>query len=139
MKKIVLIVSFAFIFLGCKHDNNDGNCFQVACTEEFVTIVVTITDQNNNPVALDSFEVIVIETGMDITRQLSDTEFQSAQQNGMYPLFGDEWQNTFENQEIDVRFKGFLNGQEVANRDYSVGADCCHVDLISGDTTIMTD
>ena len=138
MKKLVFIIPIAFLFFGCKHDTND-NCFQVACTEQFVTIVVTIIDQDDNPAALDGFEVLVIESGIDITRQLSDAEFQSAQQNGMYPLFGDELQNMFENQELDLTFKGVIAGQEIVNRNFSVGADCCHVFLISGDTNIVID
>ena len=60
-------------------------------------------------------------------------------QNGTYPLFGDEYQQSYANTEIQVNFKGIINNQIIIDKNFIVGADCCHVNLISGNTNIVTD
>ncbi len=93
--------------------------------------MVSIKDQNQNPIALDSFEVINLENGTDITVMLTSSEFEGAQEFGQYPLIQD---GTLEvNQTQQIQFKGFIDNQEVINSNYIVSADCCHVGLDSGD------
>ena len=63
-------------------------------------------------------------------------EFELMKQNGIYPLFGDENREEFENNELEIIFKGFVDNQEIVNSNYNVGADCCHVFLIDGNTDL---
>lgn len=133
MKKMLFIFSFAYIFLGCKSDD----CSDIFCTQEFVTINISIKNQSNNPVSLDYFEVINLKDGSDLTREVNSAELELMQQNGTYPLFGDEHVNAYKNQKLEIQFKGFSNNQKIISQNYTVGADCCHVILISGVTELI--
>jgi hypothetical protein len=134
MKTSIYFV-FLLFFAGC--ENNDPNdCTNQACTEVFKTIVVTIKDSENDPVALDSFKVTNLENGVDLTREHNNAEFETMRENGVYPLFGDEYARDFSNKEVDINFKGYIDNQEIISSDYKVGADCCHIILISGDPEI---
>ncbi|PKG42768.1 hypothetical protein, partial [Psychroflexus sp. MES1-P1E] len=105
---IAISLLLAITQISCNSDDNyNSDCENAACTYQFVTIVVSIRDQNENPVALDSFEVINIENGNDMTISLSSSEFGTAQQLGQYPLVDDLSINV--NQERQIQFKGFIN------------------------------
>lgn len=134
MKTSVYLIML-FLFTGC--ENNDApDCANTACTEIYKTIVVSIKDSEQNPVALDDFKVTNLEDGNDLTRDLHNAEFETMRKNGVYPLFGDEYARDFRNNEVEINFKGYIDNQEIINSDYKVGADCCHVILISGDPEI---
>jgi hypothetical protein len=135
MKISVYLVLVFLCFTGCEN-NDTSDCANKACTEVFKTIVVTIKDSENNPVVLDSFKVTNLENGGDLTRELDNVEFETMSENGVYPLFGDEYAGDFSNSEVEINFKGYIDNQEIINSDYMVGADCCHVILISGDPEI---
>jgi hypothetical protein len=135
MKISVYSILLLLFFAGCEN-NNANDCTNQACTEEFRTITVTIKDSENNPVVLDSFKVTNLESGDDFTRELSNTEFEAMREKGVYPLFGDEYARDFSNKEVEINFKGYIDNEEIINSDYKVGADCCHVILISGDPEI---
>jgi len=135
MKTSVYFLLLLLLFASC--ENNDLNdCANQACTEEFRTITVTIKDSENNPVALDSFKVTNLENGDDLSRELNNTEFEAMRENGVYPLFGDEYARDFNNKEVEINFKGYIENQDIVNSYYKVGADCCHIMLISGDPEI---
>jgi hypothetical protein len=134
MKKIIYL-SLIIILLGCT-DEDKSDCSGVACTEEFKTITISIKDSNGKPIALNRFKVIILDSGSDITRSVNDTEFELMKQIGVYPLFGDENRGEYESKELEINFKGFIDNQEIVNSNYIVGADCCHVHLIEGNTDI---
>lgn len=134
MKKLINLL-FILTFLSCS--SNKSGCYDIPCTEIFKTITVTIKNSNGAIVALDSFEVLIAETKMGITREVSENEFEMMRQNGTYPLFGDEYSSDYENEEVRINFKGFINNQEIVNANFTVGADCCHVNLIAGITDII--
>jgi len=135
MKTSVYFLFLLLLFAGC--ENNDLNdCANQACTMEFRTITVTIKDSEKNPVALDSFKVTNLENGDDLSRELNNTEFEAMRENGVYPLFGDEYARDFNNKEVEINFKGYIENQDIVNSYYKVGADCCHIMLISGDPEI---
>nr|WP_299346710.1 hypothetical protein [Allomuricauda sp.] len=113
------------------NDEINAQCAETICTAIFIRINVSVTDQNQNPVALDSFTVTDLDSGDDMTIRLSDSEFTNAQETGLYPLTQDGILDL--NQVRQIQFKGFINNQEVVSGDYTVSTDCCHVDLDSGD------
>ncbi|AXG70375.1 hypothetical protein KORDIASMS9_02614 [Kordia sp. SMS9] len=133
MRPFLIITSLfiATLLISCNNDDDsNSDCENVPCTTEFITIVISIKDQNQNPVALDSYEVINIETNEDMTILLSASGFEIAQQLGQYPLLDDG--SLEANQERQVQFKGFINNQEVISSTYTVSTDCCHINLVSG-------
>ena len=132
---ILLALIAAFQLGSCKEDDDSkSKCEEVICTLEFVTISVSVTDQNQNPVALDSFEVKDVANGEIFTLELTASEITEAQQSGRYPLVNDGSLGV--NQERQLRFTGFQNNQEVIRGDYTVATDCCHIGLVEGDTEL---
>ncbi|MCX2679862.1 hypothetical protein OOZ15_07940 [Galbibacter sp. EGI 63066] len=143
MMRQIAIIALLISFLGCsdKDDNDDqSGCSGLACTEQFVTITVSVKDPVGDPVALDSFAVTTIDSGKDITREVNDSEFEMMKASGTYPLFGDEHRKTYEKTTVEVNFKGFdESDQEIVSAYFKVGADCCHVYLAEGETDIVID
>jgi hypothetical protein len=135
----IIVSLFAILLMSCNSDeNNDiliSDCTNVTCTELFMTIILSIEDQNQNPVALDSFEVLNLDNGFEITIPLSPSELVLAQELGKYPLVADG--DIEIDQELQLQFRGFINNQEVINSNYTTSADCCHVILISGELQLV--
>ncbi|WP_378184016.1 hypothetical protein [Aquimarina sp. SS2-1] len=128
-KSLVIFMTLLLAKAQTSCDNND-DCEDAICTLVLVRISVSITDQNQNPVALDSYEVINLENRENITVSLTPTELEEALQFGEYPLIEDDMIGV--NQQQQIRFRGFINNQEVVSSDYTVSSDCCHVSLVSG-------
>ncbi len=130
-----LCLLFSLWQSSCNSDdnNNDANaqCEDTFCTEIFIRINVSVTDQDQNPVALDTFTVTNLANGNDMTVELSDLELANAQETGLYPLTQDGVLDI--NQVRQLQFKGFISDQEVVSGDYTVSTDCCHVGLDAGD------
>ncbi|MEM8763647.1 MAG: hypothetical protein AAGD88_07540 [Bacteroidota bacterium] len=138
--KLFLATLSLFVSLwqtSCSSDDDSVNedinaqCEGTICTAIFVRINVTVTDQNQNPVALDSFSVTNLDNGEDMTITLSDSERNGARETGLYPLTEDGILALNEARRIE--FSGFINNQEVVSGEYTVSTDCCHVGLDAGD------
>jgi len=69
-----------------------------------------------------------------MTISLSPTQLEMAQQSGKYPLVNDSSLEV--NQERKIQFKGFINNEEVISSDYTISKDCCHIELVSGNTQL---
>ncbi len=132
----ILIITVLFSFQSCLENNHADSCEEIACTEEFRTIVVKIENPAGEPIALDDFKVIHVGNQNDITREFGASEFEQMRATGTYPLFGDEFSDDIQNFQIDIQFIGIIDGQEIVRSDYRVGADCCHVYHISGNLTL---
>ncbi|PRX54189.1 hypothetical protein [Flagellimonas meridianipacifica] len=113
------------------NDDTNAQCEETICTLVFIRINVSVTDQDENPVALDSFTVTNLANGNDMTISLSESERIAARETGLYPLTQDGILDL--NEERQIQFKGFINDEEVVSSDYTVSTDCCHVGLDSGD------
>lgn len=113
------------------------DCADIACTEEYRTITVNVKDQDGNAVALDRFTVVVLPNETDITSDWSDSEIELMAKNGVYPLFSDKYSNTYRNKQIEINFKGYIDDKQVLDANYTVGADCCHVFLVDGETNLV--
>ncbi|MEP0265812.1 hypothetical protein [Dokdonia sp.] len=135
LNKLWILFAILSVFSCNSDDDNDLGCSNIACTEIFVTITVSIEDQSQNPVALTSFQVINTENGEDVTPPFSDSGLEFFQQNGSYPIAED---GSIETDQVrELQFKGFIDGQEVISSTYVATADCCHINLVSGDTTLI--
>ena len=132
LSKLLLLVVFVsiFIFISC---DEDENCNDTICTTEFVVITITVKDQNQNPVILDSIQIINKVSRIPLTPFSSD--LVAAPESGQYALISDG--DIDDNQTLELEFKGFKNGTEIINKDYIVAADCCHVRLISGELELV--
>lgn len=120
-------------------ENEREECAMVACTEIYVTLTVSVKNDSGDNVALDSFEVVDTKTGENLTVNYNDSEYQYYKEQGLYPIFSDKYQKQYQNSETTISFKGYISNKVVVDQDFVVGADCCHVNLISGPTEIFLD
>jgi len=131
-----MIALLGLFQIACSSDDAaNAQCDRAICTLLVIVINVGVTDANLNPVALDSYQVVNLASGIDVTLELTPEEFEEAQQKGVYPLTADGVFGV--NQERQIQFRGFLNNSEVIRSNYTVATDCCHVSLISGITDII--
>ena len=138
--RIAFFCLLPILFATCTNDDNNSNdidCNDIASTEIFVTLTITVKNTSGGVIPLDNFNVINVSNNEDLTRELSASGLEMARQNGTYALFGDEHSSRFQNESLDVIFKGFIEGEEVVNAKFKVGADCCHVKLVEGETDIV--
>ena len=137
--KNILLVLLAFNLTSCEYleEESDINnpCYDTFCTEEFITVVVNITDEAENPVILDDFKVINIDNNIDLTIPINSSEEDFTINEGLYPLINDLSLSI--NQNIEVQFLGYINEVEVVSENFIVFKDCCHVDVADGDLKII--
>ena len=135
MLKKLFFLLYVPIIVACtetNHNNQENDCnhIDIACTEQFVMISLSVTDANNTPIRLDDYKVHRTDTGKEI----------SSPNYGMdnyYPIIDDSFQSELANKELTLTFTGFIDNQQVINETYVVSADCCHIYLVSGKTTII--
>lgn len=138
MKLFVALIT-VLLTLNCSDNDTDdaSNCSDVFCTEEFRTITVSVKDNDGVAVALDSFKVVDLTNGENITLDASGSEYEWMTKNGTYPLFSDKYVAKYRNKEIEINFQAYVDDKILVDSDFTVGADCCHVVLIEGDTDIV--
>ncbi|WP_339835904.1 hypothetical protein [uncultured Maribacter sp.] len=142
MFRILTLVYVAFIIVSCSNDNEKSkeDCGEnTACTQNYKTIGVTIKDSFGVKIVLDSYTVIDMATKEDLTISYSNEEFENYRDTGYYPIFSDAFRVQYQNSKATISFKGYISDNEVVTEDFIVGADCCHVRRISGNTEIVLD
>ncbi|WP_324024885.1 hypothetical protein QSV08_16895 [Maribacter sp. BPC-D8] len=136
--KITLV--FLSIFLVACNNNDDAeqqDCYETICTHNFVTITVSVKDAAGEAIALDTYEVIDNDTGEDLAADLNGEEYQYLKEQGFYPIISDANRVQYQNTTATLTFKGYVDNEAIINETYEVGADCCHVSLITGNTEIV--
>lgn len=103
-------------------------CDGVNCTLEFRTLVVEIFGVDRQPYVLDEYYLIRKSTGEKLERTPVTT--------GTYVLIDDSYQSKLENQADDFQLIGIKNGKTVVDEPFTFKADCCHVDHVSGVSSI---
>ena len=135
MKRVRTMIFCFFLSLSsCSEQATECGRF---CTEEFRTIAVSVENQEGDPVALDSYRVINLDNGREITPDLSPDELQQMREQGRYPIINDSYIEEYRKQELNLEFTGLLGGEEVVTENYKVGFDCCHVYHIAGDLELV--
>jgi len=137
--KLLKLSIFSFLsiaLIACNNDDDSNEeCTNVICDTALEALIVSLTYQNQNPVAFYAFQVINTDSGDDITIPLSPNEFEGSRENGRYPLITDLEIEI--GQELRLQFRGFIGNQEVISSNYTVGTDCCHVMLVSGNLQLI--
>tara|TARA_R110000868_G_scaffold301654_1_gene562070 strand:+ start:13915 stop:14343 length:429 start_codon:yes stop_codon:yes gene_type:complete len=138
MKYLVGSITLLLI-LNCNSKSGEDtlDCLNVACTEEYRTIAISVIDKEDKVVALTDFKVVIVSNSEDITLDTTSSEYEWMVKNGNYPLFSDKYSMEYKNKELEINFKGYIEGRLVVDYDYTVGADCCHVSLIEGETDVV--
>ena len=136
MKKFLAVCIFSSLLINCNtSDEADGiDCAGMACTEIYVSLNVSVVNGDGEAVTLDSFMVIDKESSEDITEIVgSDT----AQFGLGYPLYNDSFVSKNQNTKKTIIFKGFIDGNMVAEGEFEVIIDCCHVGLTKDKAEII--
>ncbi|WP_339725036.1 hypothetical protein [Maribacter stanieri] len=136
-----IVVAFLSIFLvGCNNKDDtieQQDCSTTICTLNYIIITVNVKDASGAAVALDSYEVIDTETGENLATNFNGEEYQYSKEQGIYPILSDANRVQYQNKSATLTFKGYIDNEEAINEVYEVGADCCHVSLITGNTEIV--
>ncbi|WP_224484343.1 hypothetical protein [Robertkochia aurantiaca] len=100
-------------------------------------IHIKIRNAEGGAVALDSYRVVRKDNGSDLGLEPEQTAIQNMRETGEYLLIDDSFSEQLRNSEQVVKFEGFKDGEMIVSEDYTVGADCCHVRLISGNPELV--
>lgn len=125
--KMILILLVMIATVSCDRTSCARN---VACTEEFRSIGVNIRAIDGAPVALDMYTVVDGEDELALDANVD-------MERGWHVIFTDAFQSQYENREVTLTLTGYIDGTVVVNQDFVVGADCCHVFLVSGPEEIF--
>lgn len=119
MKKIVFFFMIAVISCTNRTD-------EVICTMEFRTVNIKV----NNATLQDYYTIR--ETTGDTIRNISG--YQPDQ--NLYPVLTDNYQPMIVNQTENFRFVGIISDTVVVDEIFSIKADQCHIQYVSGNQEI---
>lgn len=142
---IIAIFCIGLVVLACNkragvNDDCESDCNpNRACTEEFRSLFVQVVNKANNAVQLDSFVFVRLRDNQTIAGSNKPDMIGTTGEVGRYLLFSDSKMNETSRCGEDFEFRGYLNKQSVANSVYKIAHDCCHINLIAGDTKIIID
>ncbi|WP_114788909.1 hypothetical protein U0035_04810 [Niabella yanshanensis] len=143
---IVSTLFIGLVMLACNknsrvNDDCESGCKpNRVCTEEFRSLIVQVIDGSHAEVALDSFVVVRLrDSQLIINNDEAATQTGITGGTGRYLIFSDSKINETSRCGEDFEFRGYINKQSIANRVYTIAHDCCHINLISGDTKIIID
>ncbi|MCH5721418.1 hypothetical protein [Niabella hibiscisoli] len=141
---ILVILVSGLMVLACNKnarvgDDCESDCkFNQVCTEEFRSLMVQVVDQSNAGVELDSFKIVRTKDNKVI---LDNVQWQQpagvSYKPGVYLLYSDGYMKETSRCGEDFHFKGYLNNKTVADKIFRISHDCCHINLVSGDTKIV--
>jgi hypothetical protein len=101
---------------------------------EYRMIMVSVKrSSDNSPVVLSDFKVFRVSDNKDITK----TDNNLTDNLGYYPLVNDSDTDWLRNKNVEIEFQGYLNNSLQITRRFIVTADCCHVSLVSGESTVF--
>lgn len=131
MKKIAFLCLIGLLWTtwACDEELNALKCDpDLACTEVFVTLTYTLRDNQDNAIILDNY----YSQNLDNGNVYNFNNPLTANSEGVYAIISDGQKDEVVAGGTTIRFIGEKDGQIVAQQDFVVGHDCCHVVLISG-------
>ena len=96
----------------------------------FKMITVHITDGQQQPVQLDEAYTLRLSSGEKI-------RFDKNPVSGHYTVLDDSYQKRLQNTATDFKFVGYRHGKVVVEQAFRIGADCCHINLVTGATDLV--
>lgn len=129
-------------FLACDKRPGVGDrcgkkCFiQLACSKEFRMLSVQVVDRQGAATELDSFVVVSKRDSKIIITNKPDRMWDTGSTN-RYLLFSDSEKSETSRCGNQFEFRGYVKNKLVASNDYTIAHDCCHINLVSGDTKIV--
>jgi hypothetical protein len=129
MKKILLLFSLLFLF-ACSDRGK-------ICTEEFRMISVEITDTVNEPIEIDNYYLIKVESGDTVFTK--DNPAVGNDISGELIIFTDNQMAYTDEEGKEFRLNCYKDQTNIVQENYQIRHDGCHVELVSGKTRIRLD
>lgn len=129
----ILSVLLVIALFSCEDDMmnaDDCNLSDLNCTEKFRIITVEITNEKGEAVILDEYYTFID------SRNKIDTLQHEGLGDGIYPVATDSQREEFEGEAKSVIFVGVKNGKNLVEHEMVLKSDCCHIELIGGETKI---
>lgn len=111
-----------------------GNECDVFCTEEFRSIFTTVVDTNGQTVELYSTSTVRNSTQEVVFSYQYDSTIIN---NGIYTIMNDGYQKQLKNQVDTFTFTGITNDNRMVEGQFVISADCCHINKVSGQDTLV--
>ena len=135
---LTLIMMLALLGGACKKSQTEPNLEEtphcdstLMCTMEFKSLIMDVKDQNGQVLVLDKV-VSTRSNGEEFS--FKREPFIGMETSGRYAFWSDgQFKITKKTGEY-ILVKGIRNNQEIFQRNFKVGHDCCHVLLIEGNT-----
>jgi hypothetical protein len=109
------------------------DCREMICDLNYESITVEIINSMDDPMLLDSSYSIHLKSGM----VYHNNQLLILHDRGSYILWTDGELDITEKDGSKIRFEGWQSGKKVISEDYVIGHDCCHVELIEGNESII--
>lgn len=116
--RVLILCFIIFSFSSCNDDE--------ACTEDFRTVIITV---NGDPLS-DAYTI------RKDTEEKLNFDHQNALGAEAYIVVDDTYVEEMKNQTLDFIFVGELNGSKVVEEEFTIRADECHVEYVSGKTDV---
>lgn len=116
--RITLFITLVTIIQSCKKEENP-----TICTEEFVTVGVTIKGKT-----LTNFYTVQKST--------NDTINIGSKEDNWYPIIDDKYRSELKDKREYFYFIGEIGNEKVVNETYLISANECHIFLVKGKESI---
>ncbi len=139
LSNLLFIVILPLVTFTTCHDEETipEECLEpVACTFVLISFSVSVKNQHDKPVSLDEYysENLLTKQKFDF----QDAEYDSVRRkSGSYPLLSDQQYDNVMYKGSPIQFIGKIKGKTVVHPVLMIGKDCCHIQLMSGDTDII--
>jgi hypothetical protein len=129
MRPAFLAIVISTLLASCTTSDDCGP--DRACTMEYRMLTVSVRDSLNAPYLLDSTFTIKASTGEEIRPQ------QELFEPGLYTVLSDSEMDLTTRQGESFTFKGYRHGQLKVSEAYLIQHDCCHINLVAGNTYVI--
>lgn len=141
---IISTLFISLIILACNKnsrvsDDCESKCKpNRVCTEEFRSLMVQVINPSHAGVELDSFKVVRLKDKKVILDNLKWQQHPGVSYKpGVYLIFSDGYMNETSVCGEDFKFEGYLKDKVVGEGLFKITHDCCHINLVSGNTKIV--
>lgn len=125
----LLFVSLSLFFVNCK---KEITCDDVMCTQEYRSYTLQVLDGAGQPAIIDKIETHVGTSYVSTVNQ--SVPINSA----TYVIASDDWlQALGKNLDLSAEVWIYRNGNIVSKIPYQFKTDCCHLSLISGNSSVV--
>jgi len=139
---LYLLLPLICLILSCakKDDRGKGDCpTDLMCTMEYRTITISVTDTNGAPVALDEYRTVRLSDNreFDLRHDAGNWEDSGRRATGIYPVLTDSQQKEASTAGELFEFRGEKDNKVLVREQFRIRDNCCHVELLSGNTTVV--